>query len=118
VFRSFCTIAGVEAPKDVPFDGEDASAALLGKGYHRRKPIFWEYRRKPFYLKGGNPDHVSPNLAVRDGKWKLLINDDGTDVQLYDLDKDIGETMNLAGRHPIITKRLSQAVLNWRKDLP
>jgi arylsulfatase A-like enzyme len=118
LFRSFCTIAGVEVPKDVDFDGEDASAALLGKVYKRRKPIFWEYRRKPFYLKGGNPDHVSPNLAVRDGKWKLLINDDGSDAQLYDLEKDVGETTNLADKHLKITRRLSQTVLNWRKDLP
>jgi arylsulfatase A-like enzyme len=118
LFRSVCTLAGADVPKDVTFDGEDASAAFLGKGYKRKKPIFWDYGRNEFFLRPGNPDFISPNLAVREGKWKLLINDDGSDAKLYDLDTDIGEKTNLAKKHPDITHRLSKMVLNWRKSLP
>jgi len=118
LFPSLCAIAAVEPPRDVAFDGRDMSVALLGKHCLRTSPIFWEYRRKPFYLKGGNPDFVSPNLAVRQGKWKLLINDDRSGAELYDLQEDIAEASDLADKRPEITGRLSEILLNWRKSLP
>ena len=118
LFASLCALAQVGLPKDVAIDGQDMSRALLGKELVRTEPIFWEYRRKPFYLKPGGQGFVSPNLAVREGKWKLLINDDDSDAQLYDLAKDIAETTNLAGKYPQLTRRLSEMVLAWRKSLP
>jgi arylsulfatase A-like enzyme len=118
LFPSLCGLAEVAVPKGVTFDGRDMSDALLGRDTRRTSPVFWEYRRKPFYHKPGNPDFVSPNLAVRDGKWKLLINDDRSDAQLYDIHKDIAEAANLANKRPEITKRLADLVLKWRKSLP
>ena len=79
MFPSLCNLASVKPPKDAAFDGEDMSGALLGRQRKRRRRIFWDYGRNEFYLRPGNPDFVSPNLAVREGKWKLLINDDGSD---------------------------------------
>jgi len=117
LFPSLCTITGVAAPKEASFDGEDMSRALMGRGIRRRKPIFWEYRRNQYYLKPGNPDFVSPNLAIREGKWKLLINDDGSGAKLYNLRKDIGETSNLADKYPELTEHLSNMVLDWQKSL-
>jgi len=118
MFPSLCKLMAVKPPKDAAFDGEDMSKALLGKPRRRTKPIFWDYGRNEFYLRPGNPDFVSPNLAVREGKWKLLINDDGSDAKLYDLEADIGETTNLAERQPKVAGRLSKMVLDWRKGLP
>jgi hypothetical protein len=46
----------------------------------------------------------SPNVAVRDGKWKLLVNADGTGAELYDLAADPKEAKDLA--------------VGWRKSLP
>ncbi len=60
-------------------DGEDLSEALLGRGTPKRmKPLFWEYGRNTTSF--GFPKeakHRSPNVAVRDGDWKLLVNADG-----------------------------------------
>lgn len=118
LFPSLCALAQVALPKNVAFDGENMSEALLGRRPRRTKPILWEYRRKPFYKTPGNPDFVSPNLAVREGKWKLLINDDGSDARLHDIQNDINETTNLVNQHPKVTRRLSETVLKWRKSLP
>jgi len=60
----------------------------------------------------------SPNGAVRDGRWKLLVNADGSSVELFDIDADPRETTNVAAKNTRIAERLKDQVLNWRKALP
>jgi hypothetical protein len=117
LFPTVAKLAGIETP-DVDFDGEDLSAALLGHEPVRTKPIFWEYGRDGTYLQPGKPTDQSPNLAVREGQWKLLVEHDGSRLELYDLSQDTSETNNVAERHPEIAERLSGQLLAWRKSLP
>lgn len=118
---SLCALAGAPIPPDVAprLDGEDLSAALTGGTPARRKAIFWEYGRNTnaFGFPKVEADR-SPNLAVREGDWKLLINANGSDPQLYDLGADPKETRNVAREQPAVTARLSTQVLAWRKALP
>jgi len=118
LFPSLCAIAKVPLPKDVAFDGEDLSPALLGKAASRRAPLFWEYGRNAVSFAYPQGKDRSPNVAVRDGKWKLLINADGSGAELYDLTKDIAEANNLIEQETSVTKRLSHAALDWRKSFP
>lgn len=99
-------------------DGEDVSNALLNKSFQRKKPLYWEYGRNDYFLKPGNPRFVSPKLAVRDGDWKLLMNDDGTQTELYNLKNDVAENNNVAANNDAVVKRLSAMLLQWRKTLP
>lgn len=117
LFPSFCGLADV-APPDIEFDGVAMQAALLGKPQRRTKPIMWEYGRDPSYLRPARPLDRSPNLAIRDGDWKLLINDDGSRLELYDLSESDQEYANVAGRHPQVAKKLSSELIAWRKSLP
>ena len=96
-------------PRPAPnFDGVDLSAAFLGKAAGaRRRPLFW--KRPPD--RPGPPEDLWPDLAVRDGRWKLLMQADGSRPQLYDLLKDPSETTNLATRRPELVERLSQLLL-------
>lgn len=109
-----CRLAGVEPAANMPLDGEDLSGALMGKPMARRKPLMWEWRG-PVY---GSPLNQAPMLAIREGKWKLLINPDGSRVELYDIPADPSEVENLAARRPTVVKRLSARVLAWQKTLP
>ena len=128
IFPTLCALAGVPAPAGVVFDGEDLSATFKGGAQPRTKPLFWEYGRKPApvpAVKGvrefpypTDPDAKSPNVAMREGDWKLLINADGTGAELYDLATDPNEARNLAAEKPDLTKRLTDAALGWRKSLP
>ena len=118
-FPIFCKLTETALPQDLKIDGEDLSASFFGKSLVRKNPMFWEYGRNPTsfgYPK--NPRDRSPNVAMRDGKWKLLINADGTSLELYDLDTDRNETQNIAAQNPEVAKRLSAAALQWRKSLP
>ena len=116
-FLTFTKLANVKAPK-VNFDGVDMSAAFRGKSQERKKALFWEYGRQKSYLRPAHPIDQSPNLAIREGDWKLLVNDDGTRTELYNLAKSEREYDNLAGQHPELTKRLSDKLLAWRQSLP
>lgn len=118
-FPIFCRLASVPPPKNETLDGEDLSDSFLGQPMTRQRPLFWEYGRNANavfgYPKGRNR---SPNVAVRDGQWKLLVNADGAGVELYDLASDRNEKQNVAGSYPEMTKRLTDAALQWRKSFP
>ena len=103
-------IAGLSSDK-MKIDGENISASLLNKPLQRKQPLYWEYGRNKYYLKPGNLRFVSPNLAVRDGDWKLLMNDDSTRTELYNLKDDVAENNNVADQHTDIIKRLSSLLL-------
>ncbi len=119
LFPTLCAFAGAQLPAGIPFDGEDMSPSILGQSQTRHRPIFWEYGRntnKAFAYPGGKDR--SPNVAVREGSWKLLVNADATDAQLYNLDSDPHETTNVAYSEPETATRLKQMALEWRKGLP
>jgi len=118
LFPSLCALAGVALPRGSTIDGLDRSAALLGTPQARDQPLFWEYGRKSDYLFPRETGARSPNLAVLDGNWKLLVNADTTGTELYDLTADPDETKDLTSENPEVAKRLQALVLKWRKALP
>jgi arylsulfatase A-like enzyme len=111
---SLLALAGVNAPANA-FDGENVADALVGKSpVSRRPPLCW---RRPPDRPGGQGENL-PDLAIRDGPWKLLCEHDGSRPQLYDLDKDRGETANLAERKPDLVSRLTAAAREWYRSAP
>jgi uncharacterized sulfatase len=113
--RSIYSITGASLPDPSVLDGEDLASTLLGKQRGRRKvPIFW--RRPPD--RPGTKERDNPDLAVRDGKWKYLVNYDGSDPQLYDLDADVAESRNLADEKKEVVARLHAALMTWNASMP
>ncbi len=112
---SVASLAGAPLPADARLDGEDLSAAMLGKKAPRRATdLFWN--RPPD--RPGARGEVWPDLAMRRGDWKLLLMRDGSNPQLYDLAEDPGETRNLAAQKPRVVRRLSKPLLEWWLSLP
>jgi hypothetical protein len=64
------------------------------------------------------PSDRSPNLAIRDGRWNLLLNGDEKGVELYDLSKDPGGANNIAAEHAEIAARLKTDVFKRRRSMP
>ena len=64
-----------------------------------------------------NKKFVSPSLAVRDGRWKLLADPDGKRFQLFDLVADPGEKQNVAGEQAATVERLWKAIQEWSREI-
>jgi uncharacterized sulfatase len=115
LFPSLLRIAGVPLPTGVEFDGEDLSPSLLGRKQQKRsQPLLWN--RPPD--RPGPADKPLPDLAIRDGEYKLLLMEDGTGAELYQLSRDPGESRNLASKQPARVKRLTRQLQTWRESLP
>ncbi len=102
---TFAELAGVEPPSDT--DGFSIVPTLLGKpGQKKHDYLYWE-----FHEKGGAQ-------AVRQGKWKavkLNVRKSPSSIpELYNLERDPGESLNLAAEHPEILQRMSATMVNAR----
>ena len=109
-------LAQVAIPDAVDFDGEALPGVLTGTSTASQKqPLF--FRRPPdrdaYYGVADLPD-----LAVREGKWKLLCEYDGSQPELYDLEADRGERNNVVAEHPEVVTRLTQSVVSWHQAMP
>ena len=93
-------LAGIKTPKNL--DGVSFAPTLRGEKKKQAKHdhLYWE-----FHEQGGKQ-------AIRKGKWKAVRlnvrkNPDGP-IQLYDLSNDLGETKNLAAKHPDLIKEMAR----------
>ncbi|MEI6235935.1 MAG: sulfatase-like hydrolase/transferase, partial [Planctomycetota bacterium] len=105
---TLCAITGVKINSS-DFDGEDASAAWLGKGPHvRTKQLLWK------------TSSTGSESYIREGPWKLChpSRKNGGDLELYDIVSDPAEKQNVAAKHPDIVKQLSAKVEAWVATLP
>lgn len=114
---SLLAVAGVD-PAGAALDGENLAPVLLGKSdASRGAPIFW---RRPPDRKTASPSLPErlPDLAMREGSWKLLCEYDGTKPQLYDLSRDRGEANNVASANAGVVERMTRALLAWHQSMP
>jgi arylsulfatase A-like enzyme len=98
IFPTVVNAVGAELPSDRTYDGKDMMPALLGELTEPlHEVLFWD----------GNEG----KWAVRAGKWKLLS--DKGPVELYDLDADLSETMDLAASNPTKVAELQAMYDAW-----
>ncbi|MBM3737903.1 MAG: arylsulfatase [Acidobacteria bacterium] len=96
-------VAGAQYPaarKGVPvqpMEGVSLRPAFTRKRLNRRQPLFWEHEG---------------NRAIRDGKWKLVSRYPG-DWELYDMQADRTEMVNLAARQADRVRAMSGAWDQW-----
>ena len=118
-------LVGAELPTDRVIDGRDVWPLIAGTpGATTPHEAFFYHWPRPLY-------------AVRSGKWKLVFphkhrhqaEPGGTngmpkgqksapiEMSLFDLENDIGETTNLADRHPEVVARLKRLAEAHEADL-
>ena len=109
---TFLSLAGGEAPEGYQADGVDITATLKGEAFKRNKAIFWEWapaREHPM---------LWPHRGIRDGKWKLLLNETLGKAELYNIEADWAETHDLANENPELVDLLSEKIESWAATLP
>ena len=112
---TFCRLAGTTPPADLVLDGTIFLPALANQPINRDQPLLWT-----FY----NPLNEH-QVAMRDGPWKVLArldvpkahnlyagnieaikSADLQDIQIFNLEHDIGEMRNMARDFPEVRSRL------------
>ena len=66
------------------------------------RPLLWHFP----HPHGSGPGQ-EPFSALRVGSWKLIFFYNGRRYELYDLDKDLGESQNVLNANPAVAARLS-----------
>lgn len=112
-------LCGVSVPADHKIDGHSLVPML-------RDPAAASPHRQ-FHWQSGRGLEGQPQWAVREGPWKLIGNPNDTSKQapltksdrrfLVNLNDDVGETRNIADRHPEVVRRLEAAHDAWLTDV-
>ena len=109
---TFANLSGFKIPDDRVIDGIDQTDLLLGKSDTGRETFYFD------------------RAGIRKGKWKYLQakahfygyareDDRPMEEELYDLENDLGETTNLAKKHPKIVaelRKLTEELPAYRPD--
>jgi arylsulfatase A-like enzyme len=114
---TFCQIAGANLPQDYQPDGISQVDALLGKNItaERVKPLFWKMEA-PWPPRADKPDHWVAYATVYKN-WKLVSNEDGSYVELYDTE-DTYEKNDLKTQNPEVVEELMKKIESWKTTLP
>ena len=103
---SFAELAGTKPPQN---DGISFVPVLKGKKQPQHPWLYWEYP-------GGKGW-----LAVREGQWKGLVQNvkgNNSEMQLYDLETDPGETADVSAEHPEIVARMWSIIAAEHSEVP
>ncbi|MEM9282293.1 MAG: sulfatase [Verrucomicrobiota bacterium] len=74
------------------------------------RDLFWHF---PHYHAGGD----SPYSSIRSGDWRLVEFFEDDSLELYRLDEDLGESMNVTSAHPEKTDELLRRLNQWREEV-
>lgn len=103
VVPTICAATGATLPDDRVYDGKNMLPILQSKKKGSlHKILFWYDGEKQW--------------AVREGKWKLLFNRQGS-LELYDLEADISEKNNLVKQRPEIVQHLQKTYTSWKNQM-
>ncbi len=107
-------VAGLELGKTVgPLDGVSLKAGWLPNptaGPEKERSFFWHF---PHYTNQGS----RPAAATRQGQWKLIESLEDGSIELYDLQKDVGEKNNIAQDNVEKAKLLADSLHTWQRRM-
>jgi arylsulfatase A-like enzyme len=106
-YPTILEMAGLPLRSARHVDGESMVPLLRQTGPAVQRAIYWHY---PHYGNQGG----SPGSAVRVGDWKLIEFFEDHRLELYNLQKDLGETHNLAAEQPEKAAELHRRLQAWR----
>jgi arylsulfatase A-like enzyme len=103
LYPTLCAAAGIKI--DHLIEGVSFLPTLLGKQQAEEKRDLFFHRRE-----GGDRYGGLTIQAIRRGDWKLLQNSPFEPLELYNLQRDPQEKVNLAGKERKVFRELSRAL--------
>ncbi len=103
---TFAELAGAELPEGLALDGISIAPSLLdGTAVGNNRPLYWEFRQKP---------DGPMKQAVRWGRYKAVRLSEDADLEIYDLQEDLGETRDIASQHPDLVAKFESYLRSAR----
>jgi len=115
-YPTFLEAAGLEKPKGYSLDGLSLMPLFENPvGSLKRDAMYWHFPGYP-----NAKWRTSPVSVIRSGPWKLMKFYETNRLELYHLEADIGETHNLAEKHPDRRDMLHKRLSMWlqKNDAP
>lgn len=120
-YPTFMDILDVKIPEKI-LDGVSILPVLKGKSIKDRSLYF----HFPIYLQAYNGEkddardplfRTRPGSVIIDGKWKLHQYFEDGELELYNLEEDLGERINLVEINTKKTSELLEKLNRWRKEI-
>lgn len=103
VLPTVVSACGAALPSDPIVDGADMSDILSGKQPALHDVMYWMWKEgKDQYWRG-----------MRERNWKIVRRTDASAWELYDLQKDVGESSDLAAGNPDRVQSMSAMFDRW-----
>jgi arylsulfatase A-like enzyme len=103
ILPTFADLAGAETPAAV--DGVSVAPALLGLRQDLSdRFMYWEFHEGGF------------SQAVRRGRWKAFRGGLRGPIELYEIERDPGETTDIAASHPGVVAQIERYLATARAD--
>jgi arylsulfatase A-like enzyme len=109
-FPTMLELAGLPSMPERHADGVSLVPLLRGEDSIPARGLFWHY---PHY----HGSTWTPGASIRDGKWKLIEFYHWDKVELYNLEADPGEQLDLSQRNPERTAQLLDKLHTWQKRM-
>ena len=109
LYPTIAELGGEKARPGGPLDGRSLVSVFTGRGKLAERDLFWYY---PHY----SPQAKRPGSAVRSGQYKLIENYDPPGVELYDLEDDEGEAVDLSEEMPERAANLRRKIHDWLRE--
>tara|TARA_R110002049_G_scaffold4601_1_gene31660 strand:+ start:43379 stop:44839 length:1461 start_codon:yes stop_codon:yes gene_type:complete len=105
LFATALDAAGLPMPKEneKPLDGKSILPALKGETDELHDELYWS--------SGG----ANGKWAIRSGNWKLVT--EKNRIELFNLEKDLSETTDLAEKHPNVVSELTGKYDAWLDEM-
>jgi len=100
LFATMTELGKVRLPAGSALDGVSLVPVLLKGQALPQRTLFWQHKNQK---------------AVRKAWWKLVIDKDK--IYLFDLEKDPGESANVAEQYPAVVKELTDELDAWQQDV-
>ena len=103
ILPTILSATGQQLPTEKPLDGVDMIPALMGRTDKLHDNLFWSSAGQ------------RAQWAIRSGNWKLVTVKD--QIELFDLESDIGETNDLKAEHPEMVESLTKKYDAWLDEM-
>ena len=105
--KEYETIQPIDGISFLPLLAETNKQVMPSRNLYWNFPNLW----------GNEGPGIGPTCSVRSQDWKLIYYYETGKKELFNITDDIGETNNLSKQNPQITKKLSQDLGNYLREV-